>query len=602
MGASALQLKRLLLLAVVLFQTWTAVPRTVEARVYTSDLTLRQPNQFFQILDDNDLFGFYAGGEATATVVCNAPPTDLSLLLCTGDQNKAMMDYAGAGIACNYPIYNPNRTRITGLHYSCNQARMFSDADSGVFQAHIVVDEDGFFGVSILNCRAFPDIQPKCHITATLLNPGEVHLSSDETYIPRITEIQTAAWIVMLALYFYNWWALKPFSTALHQILVLLPLHRFVLSTLELHQYQLIVADGFEDSTNQAVRELISILTNTVLMLLLLLLSEGWCLLGDRISRSKKSVFALIVIVFALSSIGLTWLHEYFLGVVIAMLLICIFISLKSATNNIEILRLQAATVENYLIQRQIRPVLYIGPVEALHAKLRFALYFRIGFVTLAIFYAGVELAGSFLMYYRWIDALLHCLLAILIGIAILYHFRLRDFSPYERIILRVPYTSTVDVTTSKAVCDKVAAIQLPAPSAGEYLLAVAVPVSALPAGHGNRGSMDSIAGPGPLVVSQATILPPSHAVVSLENDDYSSSVDARPRSHLPTIFRLRRRQRRGREQSTELQEIPLSPNPVRSEAPASQDLPASPDTLASVDGDSGQVRVSIQSTGNPSS
>ena len=81
------------------------------------------------------------------------------------------------------------------------------------------------------------------------------------------------------------------YSNSLQRTLVFLPTFYFVLSTLRLHQYQLISEEGLENSRNAAVRATFEVLTQGLLLLILLIISEGWCIVGEIMTTSKKVVF-----------------------------------------------------------------------------------------------------------------------------------------------------------------------------------------------------------------------------------------------------------------------------------------------------------------------
>lgn len=451
---------------------------SVESVVYDEQIKIVPPNSLYPLMTDGDYFGFLSSGVVQVTYHCNKIPKNSTVLVCNKDEASQLAKRAKAGFACpsvavvQEYISSNGSSAFDPYLTICSFGQILSSysADGNSF---ITITTERFLTVLLLSCDPNQHSMITCETKTVLLNPGNEHLSSDEIPLPDIYKGWCVTWGIITLAFVLNFYLYKKFENGLFKSLFVLLVFYFLIIIFREYEYRQMSTNGIESDQNQKSRQALECILQGYILFVLVLISDGWCILRTTMSFGLRMGYSALMIAFIFALMGAKWIHPYFLGLVISFALFIIFLIMRNTSNNLDVVREQYVYVMTYLRRQNLQFIGARTPLEIIEAKFHLLRQFRVCFIALGLSVAIVKTVASFLSEYSWIEALLNDGVDCVIFLTMFFLFRLRNFKDFEvrEVIIPLPTDSGI-----KSMYDSCFAVQTPSGLEGEYLLTLAVP------------------------------------------------------------------------------------------------------------------------------
>lgn len=370
-----------------------------------------------------DFFGFEEGGSFQFAMDCDGPAGPLSVVAVTQSQESDLednMEKPCSSILQFSVVFDLRNYTVDGYDPSRPQFRLKADFGGPGRQR--------FYKFFVRECPPIADSvlrapRAKCDVMTMTLNPHGEHLSRDETSIPTIYEAFVYMWAAALVLWAINWAVFRKISNRLHRLIALPPLLKLVTLCFELKKYQSLSSDGSVPDNIDVVRRLFVIGENSSMFAVLILIAHGWCIIEYHLETETKVAAIVMSTVFFLSSILTDWVHGYFLGITIIVVIVIAVSVLKHSARNIAFLRERREMITTAAGNEN--PQRLLASIVPLMGKRHLLAASRVTFSFYAFLWAVLGVLSTFLDENKWVEVVLFEGLEACLYLRVLWLFRL---------------------------------------------------------------------------------------------------------------------------------------------------------------------------------
>eukprot|EP00730_Choanoeca_flexa_P002652 TRINITY_DN11120_c0_g1_i3.p1 TRINITY_DN11120_c0_g1~~TRINITY_DN11120_c0_g1_i3.p1 ORF type:complete len:511 (+),score=101.67 TRINITY_DN11120_c0_g1_i3:244-1776(+) len=374
-------------------------------------------------------FGFKRGGFIDFDMNCTGETGRLLLVAMTRRQRNDVLER---------PATVCNAAGTVAVAYNLEEQQYISTTNTGV--RYQVKSEYGtgnrsdFYTFYLVECPPSAPVRSppgRCGLRLVTLNPNGEHLSRDEIPLPDVYTFFILCWGSVLLAYILNGIWYWQYSNHLHKTLVLPALVGLILSLMDQAHWAVLSEDGVAKDSISDARNVFRILETTIFFAVTMALSDGWGIVHPEMdSGTLASVIGMPLCFFSISALT-TFVHRYFLGLAIIMVvLIVVFVVRHSAGN---LLFLHHRYHDIALVHRAENH----GGLDMDHfaapiiRKLEILSVLRTAFIFYCVTWAIVGIAASFMDDRTWIVELMFEILLFLYFCVLYGVLRLRDFDPF---------------------------------------------------------------------------------------------------------------------------------------------------------------------------
>eukprot|EP01116_Phalansterium_solitarium_P009202 TRINITY_DN23253_c0_g1_i1.p1 TRINITY_DN23253_c0_g1~~TRINITY_DN23253_c0_g1_i1.p1 ORF type:complete len:447 (+),score=159.43 TRINITY_DN23253_c0_g1_i1:129-1469(+) len=368
----------------------------------------------YRLLTDRG-FGFLKHGRANIHLTPKEPGVKLNFLMCSESQYLKYFGLTVAHMPCDLG------EGIDAVDCRLNVPFGGINMTDDYTLENYDVDEMGQFYFVLAKC-GYSSSPVNVHMTMLLLNPYGQQLSFGEIPMPPLYTLLMACWLIVGALWTFNWLKHRQQKSWLHRVISVYPLAKAVYCAVEIYYYSGYGRSGTSTEGMHIVLYLASIFSDMLFYATLLLLSSGWCVTRDDIGTDKFYIAGLM------TGLVVTRLITYLINPLIELLAIILNIAILTmifrwiARNRIELaLFIQPADQPNSLRR------LSVSEKDDLFSYLRTVLFTYI-IADLVIIVVQI----LFLLNLDFISSMLHELLEMLMFICAAYVFKLRPANAYN--------------------------------------------------------------------------------------------------------------------------------------------------------------------------
>eukprot|EP00045_Choanoeca_perplexa_P008534 m.79787 g.79787 ORF g.79787 m.79787 type:complete len:501 (+) comp14527_c0_seq2:237-1739(+) len=374
-------------------------------------------------------FGFKQDGFINFDMNCSGETGRLLLVALTHNEYTDVSDRPSS--VCNEP-------KSASVTYDFANATGPTWVDGRLrYQVRDSFGQDGrrrFYSFALIECPPSAPVRSppgKCAIKLVTLNPNGEHLSRDEIPLPDVFMVFILCWGALLLAYVLNAIWYWQYSNLMHKTMFFPAFLGLVLSILDQAYWRELSRDGVQTPPLADARDVFSIVETTIFFMVTMALSDGWGIIQSHMDpTTTASVIGMPLLFLGISTLT-TFVHRYFLGLAIIMVvLIVVFVVRHSAGN---LLFLHHRYHDIALIHRAEAHVTISLPEFArpIVNKLRILASIRSAFIFYCVTWAIVGIAGSFLDNHTWIVELMTEILLLLYYVLLYSCLRLRDFHDY---------------------------------------------------------------------------------------------------------------------------------------------------------------------------
>jgi len=203
----------------------------------------------------------------------------------------------------------------------CQIGQVFRDQ----LRLYYTVPRYGYYSFNLINCfkaRVLVNTQ------ITLLNPGNNHLTSTLVPAPTLYRVMMMVWCMLLFVWCIHVMVKWKDAVGLHKIMVLFPCVKVIFTWVAAKYYQYYAEHGVELTSYWIIHWSAYIFLQSVIHLLLILLSRGWCLSKAGLKREKFVIFSLLTGLFILMGLRYLFVNGQIVSLMIALGLITFRVSI----------------------------------------------------------------------------------------------------------------------------------------------------------------------------------------------------------------------------------------------------------------------------------
>eukprot|EP01147_Barroeca_monosierra_P007303 gene7303-7673_t len=339
-----------------------------------------------------------------------------------------------------------------------------------LFETFGFSNRSSMYNFVIRECPPFDEnlkktVRTSCQVLLEAVNPGGEHLSRDQIPLPNIYMAIVIVWAFVIVAWCMNWIRYRRYANGLHAVISAAPTIKLVTLILEYRKYSTLSSQGWVPDDLEITRSLLLFAETALFLSSILLISYGWKVLRRELEGSTLFATVGLPLLLLLSNVCQRWVHSYFTGLSI-ILVLCITVTIiRSSGLHVIILRHRLMDI-SFIYRREMQDRVQMSINQFASPLLRKLALFqatRLIFVLFAIAWTILELSASFLHEHTWIRILTLECVEMVTYLVLMVVFRepivlylldkscmiesLRDFSPYEKKDASLENISDIEVT-----------------------------------------------------------------------------------------------------------------------------------------------------------
>ncbi|EDV20059.1 uncharacterized protein TRIADDRAFT_61519 [Trichoplax adhaerens] len=257
-------------------------------------------------------------------------------------------------------------------------------------------------------------------------------INKNAEYAFNIYVVMLLFWCILTVFWILNWIMYWKYSNNLHKIITVYPIIKVTALLFTTIRLQIL-------STSDTTVTVFDSIENPFLFAIVMLISEGYCIIKDSVSRHKIFELAVYSILFSISTMCMLLIHKYFLSVMVFCAVVMMYKALKWCTYNIMLLRQFSERLKCMVSEVKLVHMTHVTPQDQIAAKLNILLRLRHICAIFSVMFAAAITLTSLLYQLLWIQALFFEIPKTFLYTCIAYLCRLRNFAPYNEITLAIP-------------------------------------------------------------------------------------------------------------------------------------------------------------------